>query len=346
MINLSKSRLPSPLIQTVPVDPGTKWVPDTTIVIDAPPDDDCNPLPEAQWSAQAVRTGICGSVAPRVITLPDGRYRMYYTQILPRAGFPNGANDYDNASTRILSAISTDGQTWTPEPGVRLSPQDGGAGHFRVVCGDVVPADEDQLRMYYEACPGTQQEANALRSAISNDGGLTWMPEPGDRLTNGQATYSSARIVFLEDGRIRLYCGEMRRGMISAISNDGGLTFEPEDGLRIPPGGLCDFTTAFAPEIIRLTEGHYLMYYAAYRTPKRAYILSATSDDGLIWHPHPEPIISPVPNTWGAAKCSEMCIFQLPQQSGEAPRYRMVYEACDGTTSDERGVWRIVGATV
>ena len=152
MIDLSQLSTPSPLIQTVHTDPGGSWDKDAEVALDAPPDDDIYPQPDAQWSAAGVRTGVCGSVTPRVITLPGGGYRMYYTQILPRPGFPAGANDYDNASTRILSATSSDGYVWTPEAVVRLSAREGGAGEFRVVCGDIVPRAEAEgrLRMYYE----------------------------------------------------------------------------------------------------------------------------------------------------------------------------------------------------
>ena len=149
MIDLSKSQAASPLVHTVATDPGCLWNKDATVAIEAPPDADVNPLPEARWSPDATRTGVCGAVGPRVIALPDGGYRMYYSQILPRAGFPVGANDYDNSTTRILSAFSVDGDIWIPEPGVRLSPQAGGAGNFRVVSSEVVPVgDGGRLRMY------------------------------------------------------------------------------------------------------------------------------------------------------------------------------------------------------
>ncbi len=101
---------------------------------------------------------------------------------------------------------------------------------------------------------------------------------------------------------------------------------------------------AFAPEIMRLNEGGYVMYYAGYSAHNRAHILRAVSDDGLMWRKQIEPVISPVQGTWSAAKCSEMCIFRLPHRKGENPRYRIVYEACDGTAQNERGVWRIAGA--
>jgi hypothetical protein len=128
-----------------------------------------------------------------VIALPGGGYRIYYSQILPRPGFPAGANDYDNSTTRILSAFSK--------------------------------------------------------------------------------------------------------------------------------------------------------YYAGYGQSNRAYILRAVSDDGLTWHKDSEPVLSPGPGGWDGAKCSEMCVIRLPQREGTVPRYRMFYEACDGTANNERGVWRIASAT-
>ena len=87
------------------------------------------------------------------------------------------------------------------------------------------------------------------------------------------------------------------------------------------------------------------MYYAGYSTPGRAQILSALSDDGLKWRKEPEPVIAPGQNVWDAAKSSEMCAITLPRQNGQPPRYRMHYEACDGTAENQRGVWRIAGAT-
>ncbi len=353
MIDLSQSLSASPLAHTVPTDPGTSWVKDAAVAIDAPPDIEVDPLPEAQWEAQAVRTGVYGAVSPRVIALSDGGYRLYYTQILPRPGFPAGANDYDTATARILSAISSDGSVWTPEPGVRLSSQEGGAGEFRVVSCEVVPlnSDDGRLRMYYECHNGSQSEPSVIRSALSEDGGLVWTPEPGVRLGTSGREYAAPRIVFLEDTRWRLYCCEEGQGIISALSEDGGLTFCQEPGLRIAQDGAYDTHSAFAPEIIRIHSKGYVMYYAGYsgpvlgNTPSRVDILRATSDDGLTWRKEPEPVVSPGHGAWDAAKCSEMAVFHLPYREGQIPRYRMLYEGCDGTAKDERGVWRIAGAT-
>ena len=345
MIDLSQSPSASPRVHAVATDPGTAWTKDAAVAIEAPPDADVNPRPEAQWSPHALRTGVCGAVSPRVLALPGG-YRLYYSQILPRPGFPAGANDYDNATTRILSAFSADGDVWTPEPGVRLSPQAGGAGEFRVVSSEVVPiGDGGRLRMYYECCAGPQSITNSIRSAVSTDGGLDWAPEPGVRLESQGQNYSAPRIVFLRDGRCRLYCAERGRGIVSAVSDDGGLKFRPEPGVRLAPDGTYDMHSAFAPEILWVADAGYVMYYAGYRQSNRAYILRAVSDDGLTWRKDSEPVISPGSGGWDAAKCSEMCLIRLPQRNGTAPRYRMLYEACDGTATNQRGVWRIASAT-
>ncbi len=346
MIDLSQSRSASPLVHSVVTDPGKDWVKDANVAIEAPPDVAIDPQPDAKWPPEALRTGVFGAVGPRVIALPRGGYRMYYSQILPRPGFPAGANDFDNATTRILSAFSADGDVWTPEPGVRLSPQAGGAGEFRVVSSEVVPVgDGRRLRMYFECCPGSQSVTNSIRSAISIDGGLEWELEPGARLESAGHNFSAPRIVFLNNGRCRLYCYDRGCGIISAVSDDGGLVFRQELGVRIAQDGAHDSHATFAPEILCVANVGYVMYYAGYSQSNRAYILRAVSEDGLNWQKDPEPVISPGPDGWDIAKCSEMCVIRLPQRDGGAPHYRLLYEACDGTAINERGVWRIASAT-
>ena len=328
---------------TVATDPGIAWIKDEAVAIDAPPDDDSDPAPEARWPSAAVRTGLCGAVSPNVVPLPGGRYRMYYTQLTPRPGHPSGANDYDNCTARILSAVSADGSSWTPEPGVRLSPRDGGAGEFRVVSSDVVPipGGGGRLRMYFECCPGTQEGGSTIRSAVSDDG-LDWKLEPGERLESG--SFNAPRLLHLDDGTCRLYCSDRNGGIASALSDDGGLTFRMEPGKRIEQELSYEAATAFAPEVLRIDSGGYRMYYAGYSDRTRAYVLTAASEDGLVWIKEPEPVVAPG-SPLDRAKCSEMCVAELPGVAGEPPRFRLFYEACDGTAPGDRGVWRILSAT-
>ena len=55
---------------TVATDPGIAWTKDETVAIDAPPDNDTDPVPEARWSPEAVRTGLCGAVSPTSYPFP------------------------------------------------------------------------------------------------------------------------------------------------------------------------------------------------------------------------------------------------------------------------------------
>ena len=346
MIDLTQSTTGTPEVHTVTRDPGNAWTRTEVAAIDAVPDEHAAPPPDprTRWPRDAMRSGICGSVSPRVIRLPDRSYRMYYTQILPRSGHPAGANDYENATTRILSAVSTDGLSWTPEPGVRLTPEQGNAGEFRVVSSEVVPMTDGsgRLRMYFESCPGTQSTENSIRSALSEDGGLTWTLEEGHRLRISGGNVMASRIIYTDDGRVRLYVTQRDVGIVSAISTDGGTDFDVE-GPRLP-----EDPTAFAPEIIRLPEGGYRMYYTSQvseTVPTEGgsqQILSATSPDGLDWRADGSAI-APDGNGPDAVKASEMCLFEMPAGSEEGA-FGMVYEGCDGTTPNARGVWRIARA--
>lgn len=329
----------------VPTDPGTKWVKDPSPAIDVPPDEETAPAPDGLWPPQGRRTGLHSCVAPTVVEIPGSGYRMYYTHVSPRPGCPQGANDYGNATSRILSATSVDGADWNPEPGVRLSPQQGGAGEYRVVAPEVVPIPDGsgRWRMYYECCPGTQAEASTIRSAVSADG-LKWTVESGDRLSGSSGSFNAPRVLALDDGRCRMYCSDQVEGIVSAISGDDGYNFTLEAGRRIVRELPYEAHVAYAPEVLRIEGGGYRMYYAGYRDPTYTCILTAVSDDGLTWHKGSEPVILPS-GPYDSAKCSEMAVIRLPQVGGQPPRYRMFWEGCDGTGPDKRGVWRVVSAT-
>lgn len=347
MINLSPSGEVGPALHRVSCDPGVNWEKETAWSVDAAPDDSEVPDPAASWPITAARSGIYGAVSPRVICLRDGSYRLYYTQILPRAGYPDGATDYDQATSRILSAFSRDGIHWTPESGVRLSAEAGGAGEYRVVSSEVVPIAHanGSWRMYYECCRGPQSVKNTILSARSEDDGITWKLESGVRWGNAGSNFAAPRIQFLHGRRMRLYCYERGKGIVSAVSVDGGLRFVEEPGLRIAQDGPWDSHAAFAPEVVQIGEGGFVMFYAGYSAPNRCQILRATSEDGLNWQKETTPAISPNGSGWDAVKCSEMALIPLPDGSGNAPRFRMLYEACDGTATGERGVWRIASAS-
>ena len=75
MIDLRQSTSASPVVHSVPHDPGTSWA-SQSIAIDAPPDNDLNPSPAARWEAAAVRTGLCGAEADDPERAVAARWRL------------------------------------------------------------------------------------------------------------------------------------------------------------------------------------------------------------------------------------------------------------------------------
>eukprot|EP01044_Picomonas_judraskeda_P021950 COSAG03_NODE_5309_length_1279_cov_1.447458_1_plen_228_part_00 len=110
-------------VHCVSRDPGLLWNKDSSLGLDAPPDDhDPARAGEAAFAkaAPGPRTGVWRTHTPSVVRLDDGSYRMYYTESGPGLLWTQSRG-------RILSAVSADGALWSPEPGVRLGPHAGGA---------------------------------------------------------------------------------------------------------------------------------------------------------------------------------------------------------------------------
>lgn len=301
-----------------PTDPGTEWVKDPDVVIDV-----------------RDASGMWRIITPNIVEI-EGGYRLYYTESGP-------GMDYRSSPAKILSAFSQDGDSWERELGVRLAPHEPGTG-LRVVCPDVIPLPDGGWRMYFEGQPHVG--LSSIMSAYSDDG-LEWEHEPGIRFGNSKAHYGSPRCLYVEangDLRYRLYLhsavglpgvgSQADKTIISAVSDDG-IHFEREPGARISQESEYETATVYAPEVLRLGDGTFRMYYAGWSAnPLHGCILSATSPDGLAWTKASEPSVT-FGGRWDKVKCSEPCVMRLPDS-----RYRMHYEA-----NDEHGVWRILSAT-
>ena len=295
-------------------DPGGRWSKDPHIAIDLD-----HPL-----DSERILT-------PNVIHLPAGGYRMYYT------GLGLDRRDRD-ALGYILSAVSEDAVTWDKDPGVRvdLFPPHASA---RTLCPDVIPLAEGGFRMYFEA--RSPDRPTVILSARSVDG-LDWTPEPGVRFGDDTWSYGTPRCLYIEAG-YRLYFHRytfpLRPGLgsgnhiISAVSSDG-LAFEEEDGVRIAQETDRETYSVYAPEVIRLGDGSYRMYYSGWSEAIRGGVFTATSSDGLLWRKDPRPCIE-LGGVWDSSMVSEPCVIDL-----DDGRSRLFYEACDATEN-----YRILSAT-
>ena len=276
-------------------------------------------------------------LTPNVIRLPAKGYRMYYTGLGPARRDPE-------ALGYILSASSDDAVTWNKDPDVRvdLFPPHASA---RTLCPDVIPLPDGRYRMYFEA--RTTDRPTVILSAISSDG-LSWEPEPGLRFGDGTWSYGTPRCLYIEwdDSfavRYRLYFHrytfplvsgiDAGNVIISGVSSDG-LLFEEEEGVRIAQGTDRETFAVYAPEVVRLGDNSYRMYYSGWSDDIRGGIFTATSADGLGWQKHPEPCIE-LGGQWDGDMVSEPCVIDL-----DDGRSRLFYEACD---DDEN--YRILSAT-
>lgn len=139
---------------------------------------------------------------PTVIQLPDGQWRMYYfvnaDQPAQQQNQPPGPGQQPppmqcNSDAcpppkhKLVSAVSTDGDTWTPEPGVRLEAANTGYERDTMIHPTVIRIGDGSYKLYYdgEVVP-TSPLALAVHyrkilSASSKDG-LTWTRDPGYRI--------------------------------------------------------------------------------------------------------------------------------------------------------------------
>ena len=290
-------------------DPGLKWVKDPQIAIDLDTALDCEKI-----------------LTPNVVCLGRGGFRMYYTGLGPGRAVKDSAG-------YILSAFSSDGMAWQKEPGVRVDVHEPDA-MLRVLCPDVIPLPDGRWRMYYEA--RTHDRPSSILSAVSEDG-LDWHREGGIRMSNPQWSYGTPRCLYLESVagesklRYRLYFHHyshpFRAGLdaqnhiISAVSNDG-INFKIEPGVRIAQENAeRDSHAVYAPEVIRVANGTYRMYYSGWGAEIAGGIFSATSPDGLVWKKDPDVILE-LDSPLDCNMVSEPCVVEIGNG-----RCRMYYEA-------------------
>jgi hypothetical protein len=192
-----------------------------------------------------------------------------------------------SGTTRVLSAVSSDGLTWTKEAGFRLEP--GGVDNAaQILEPAVVQVSANLLRMYYmgSAAGGWQ-----IFSATSPDG-ITWVKKNGVRIAPGgpydAVHVGSPEVVGTSGGLLRMYysgsnsAATTSGSILSAISSDG-LTWTKESGVRLAPGGNetgLD-TDLWGPDVRLLPNGTMRMYYVGAGGPGR--IFSASSSNGLAW---------------------------------------------------------------
>lgn len=193
-----------------------------------------------------------GSGMPRVVALPDGRVRLFYT-----------------SGGGIKSAISADGLAFAPEDGFRLTAREAGFGESFTAATTgptVVRLPDGRYRMYFSDLPrpGDPPGNHRVKSAISSDM-LTWRVENGVVLGPGAHPLAgSAEHPFAlqnTDGSVTLYYGKY--GETGAGQPEGLYQTTADDGVTFAEETLA---VAFGndPDAVRLADGTLALYYGQF----------------------------------------------------------------------------------
>lgn len=245
-------------------------------------------------------------LAPSVVALPDGRWRMYFEARGPA-----------DRPTVIASAISTDQFTWTVEPGIRL---DGGVGAPRFL---PLSDGAGRLFVFRSAYENGKRVGNPVISAVTTDG-LAFDVEPGYRLRDRTDALDSAGITAAE--------------VVPPSASDAPWTMLYSVWQDVPEGATPPLHPSLDPDAVAsgASADFAAASIAADMSGYRSRILVAHSDDGV--HFQRSGIAIEGDGYGGteidAVHAEDMSLISLPDG-----RTRMYYACCDA-----HGVWRIASA--
>lgn len=205
---------------------------------------------------------------PFVVKLPDGRFRLYYTD---QTGEPPAPG-----ARAIKSAISDDGLNFVIEAGDRLTYTGISYESSGIRGSKILPLSDGSYRMYYHGIAGDSHWR--VLSAVSQDG-LSWTRESGVRLDPSDLCDAITRIgnvapFITSDGVFHLYvsalvCGgsDFTNGIFDCTSTDG-LTFTAGSTAVVESYGLQSEGTEVTPEdpAVIMTDNGLRMYFAPYGT--------------------------------------------------------------------------------
>jgi hypothetical protein len=178
---------------------------------------------------------------PTVVSLPDGRLRMYYAT--------DSALPYE--PSRLQSAISRDGLYWFLENGIRL----GDIG-FGVM--EVVRLPDGSWRLYFN---DRRLDGSSRIVSARSIKGITFHLERGVRLPR---PYADPAIVRLRSGRWLMVVSTIERGhhqRIFLAESSDGLRWRVQRTPLVADVGASDFD----PTLLPLGGDRYRMYYTRSR---------------------------------------------------------------------------------
>jgi len=184
--------------------------------------------------------------------------------------------------------------------------------------------DRERIRTYPD--PGTQFQKD-------NDITIDIVP------SFSKSRLLCPRAIPLDNGAYRLYFMEHRYDcptgvigeIVSAFSQDG-FAWEREAGVRIPCFAQYAENRVMAPDIIRMPDGTFRMYFEGRTNGVPEIIVSAFSKDGLLWNIDPGVRLKDESHQIGFGT---PCCVQLPHNQG----WRMYFHAL---SKEKYEIWSAV----
>jgi len=168
---------------------------------------------------------------------------------------------------------------------------------------------------------------------IARDPGVQWVKDPevsidSDSPLDAQSVLTP-NVVRLPWGGFRMYYNgrgparvvESSIGYILSAVSDDGLIWTKEPGVRIDvhePDANC---WVICPDVIPLPNGGWRLFYEAKSVDKRSVVLSAVSEDGLIWEPEAGFRVADPEWSFGSPRC----IYVPSDDAAEELKYRLYF---------------------
>lgn len=140
--------------------------------------------------------------SPRALPLGGGGVRLYFHR------YPEPIENRLDRGNHVLSAASADGLAFAQEPGVRIPQTLDPRERAAVYCASMLMLGDGRLRAYYGAWNEDALGHGAIMTALSDDGGLTFVKDPTPCIAPGSAfdvSFASEPCVFRDGaGRLRM----------------------------------------------------------------------------------------------------------------------------------------------
>lgn len=289
-------------------DPGENWVKENIISIKSDTPLDCVSV-----------------ICPAVIKLPNDRYRMYYTA-------RRNIAELAQYGGYILSAVSDDGLHWQKELHICIKPE---GDETAIYSPDVIPLQSGGWLMLFEV--RIKNRPSLIKAAISEDG-LHWSRSKDIKFASHDKSLGSPKLIpiknsshyeenyhlYMHSYSFPFHSGITAENHIICVELDANLSVKQVFPPAIKQEQVKRESYAvYAPEVIRIANSGYRMYYSAWSENIRGGIFTATSVDGINWNKSPSPIID-LGDSLDSVMVSEPCIVQISDN-----QLRIYYEAED-----------------